>query len=217
VRPWEDHSMRNVHVVTHPEATHHVEDRVGGWFDSELTGRGVLDAERIADALLLRTVDPSAVALYTSDLRRTTQTASAIAVRLGLTAVPMAGLREKSYGDGEGMTDTWFRERFVPPPASGERMDHYEGLAGAETKAEWVHRVYRAMDRIAADDASEKVIVTHGGSATFVIAHWIGVPIDALEYVHFHVAPGSITHLREDDYFHNRSVVSLNDISHLDL
>ncbi|GGL38005.1 hypothetical protein [Nocardia jinanensis] len=25
--------MRTVHVVTHPEATHHV-DRVGGWYDS---------------------------------------------------------------------------------------------------------------------------------------------------------------------------------------
>lgn len=29
--------MRTVFVVTHPEATHHVEDRVGGWFDSQLT------------------------------------------------------------------------------------------------------------------------------------------------------------------------------------
>lgn len=62
-------------------------------------------------------------------------------------------------------------------------MDHHEGLVGAETKAEWVRRVYRAMDQIAGDDASDKVIVTHGGSATFVIAHWIGMPIDALEYV----------------------------------
>jgi probable phosphoglycerate mutase len=97
--------MRNVYVVTHPEATHHVEDRVGGWFDSDLTSGGLLDALRVADALLRRTADPSAVALYTSDLRRTTQTAAAIAERFGLTAVPMALLREKSYGEAEGMAN----------------------------------------------------------------------------------------------------------------
>ena len=207
--------MQNVYVVTHPEATHHVEQRVGGWFDSELTSRGLVDAERIAETLVRRVAEPAAVALYTSDLRRTAQTATAAAQRLGVAVVGMSDLREKSYGEGEGKPDAWFRERFVPPPADGERMHHDEGLVGAESKAEWVGRIYRAMDQIAGDEASEKVIVTHGGSATFVIAHWIGMPIDALEFVSFKVDPGSITHLREDDYFHNRSVVSLNDTSHL--
>ncbi len=124
-------------------------------------------------------------------------------------------LREKSYGEGEGKPDAWFRERFVPPPAHGERMEHDEGLVGAETKAEWVRRVYGAMDQVMASQAADKVIVTHGGSATFVIAHWIGMPLDALDYVSFSVASGSITHLREDDYFHNRSVVSLGETAHL--
>lgn len=207
--------MRNVYVVTHPEATHHVEGRVGGWFDSELTARGLAHAERIAEALARRLSDPTAAALYTSDLRRTTQTATAVAKRLAVAAVPMPELREKSYGRGEGRPVAWFRERFVPPPAHGERMDHDEDLVGAETKAEWVRRVYRAMDRIAGDNAVEKVIVTHGGSATYVIAHWIGMPLDASAFVSFAAAPGSITHLREDDYFHHRSVVSLNDTAHL--
>jgi probable phosphoglycerate mutase len=207
--------VRNVYVVTHPEATHHVEDRVGGWFDSELTEHGLIQARSIADELVTRVSDPCAVALYTSDLRRTVQTATAVGERLQVSPVPLPGLREKSYGEGEGMPDAWFRERFVPPPAHGERMDHDEGLAGAETKAEWVRRVYGAMDRVMAVGAAEKVIVTHGGSATFVIAHWVGMPLHALDYVSFPVASGSITYLREDDYFHNRSVVSLGSTSHL--
>lgn len=207
--------MLNVYLVTHPEATHHVEDRVGGWFNSELTCRGLAHAASIAEALADRVAKPSGVALYSSDLTRTTQTAAAIVERLGTRAVTMPELREKSYGEGEGKPDAWFHDRFVPPPARGERMDHDEGLLGAETKTEWVRRIYRAMDRIAADPATDKVIVTHGGSATFVIAHWIGMPVDALEYVSFRVSPGSITHLREDDYFHNRGVVSLSDTSHL--
>jgi len=205
--------MKDLFVVTHPQATHHVDDRVGGWFDSELTALGETQALQIADALAER-VRPGA-ALFTSDLRRTQQTADVIAARLGVPSRALFGLREKSYGEGEGQPDAWFRERFVPPPQHGERMHHDEGLAGAETKAEWERRVYAGMDVVAADPADQTVIVTHGGSASFVIAHWIGMPLVALDVVSFRMDSGSITHLREDDYFHNRTVLTLNETGHL--
>lgn len=44
-------------------------------------------------------------------------------------------LREKSYGEAEGKSQEWLGRRFVPPPAVGERMEHNEGVEGAETKA----------------------------------------------------------------------------------
>jgi probable phosphoglycerate mutase len=205
--------VRELFVVTHPEATHHVEDRVGGWFDSGLTDRGHADAQRIAEALAER-VNPGA-ALFTSDLRRTRETAEAIASRLGCDVESLVELREKSYGEGEGRPQPWFRERFVPPPRQGDRMNHDEGLPGAETKAEWVRRVYAGMEVVMADPAEQKIIVTHGGSATVVIAHWIGMPLESLDVVSFRLASGSITHLREDDYFHNHAVASLNETAHL--
>jgi probable phosphoglycerate mutase len=205
--------MKEIFVVTHPEATHHVEDRVGGWFDSDLTERGVDQARRIARALAT-SVQPGA-ALYSSDLRRTAQTATAIGDQLQLEPIWLTDIREKSYGVGEGKPDAWFRERFVPPPLTGERMDHDEGLEGAETKLQWARRVYAGMEIILSDTARQKIIVTHGGSATFVIARWIGMPLDALSYASFRVDSGSITRLVEDDYFHNRSVAHLNDTTHL--
>ncbi|MFI7064423.1 histidine phosphatase family protein [Kribbella sp. NPDC050124] len=207
--------MLNLYVVTHPEATHHVEDRVGGWYDSELTPAGLVHAGLIADALTQRVNDVAGVSVFTSDLTRTTQTAVAIGQRLDREPVSMSELREKSYGEGEGQPDAWFRDRFVPPPATGERMDHDEGLAGAETKLEWVRRVYRGMDQIMSAPAPTTIVVTHGGSASPVIAHWLRIPWDALAYASFRVETGSITHLREDDYFHNRTLVELNDTTHL--
>lgn len=199
-------------VVTHPEATHHVESRVGGWFDSALTARGHEHAHRIADAISER-VGAECV-LYASDLRRTAQTANAIASRIRNQPHYLAELREKSYGAGEGRTDAWFRERFVPPPQYGERLDHDEGLPGAETKAQWVHRVYAGMDTVMSNPAKQQ-IVTHGGTASMVVAYWIRMPVSSLTHVSFRVAAGSITHLREDDYFHNRTVESLNEIGHI--
>ena len=94
-------------------------------------------------------------------------------------------------------------------------MDHDEGLAGSETKLQWARRVYAGMEKILADPSPQKVIVTHGGSATYVIARWIGMPIDSLSHVSFKVDSGSISRLIEDDYFHNRAVALLNDTNHL--
>lgn len=55
-----------------------------------------------------------------------------------------------------------------------------------------------------------------GGWFTFVVACWIGMPIESCGYVNFRARSGGITELREDDHFHNRQVVALDDVHHLD-
>ncbi|MFC7363430.1 histidine phosphatase family protein [Nocardioides astragali] len=206
--------MRTLYVVTHPEATHHVEGLVGGQHDSALTARGRRDAEAIAARLGQMIPRDVEVDLFTSDLRRTSETAEAIAKRLGLATIPLRDLREKSYGVAGGRPQSWLDERFVPPPAVGERMHHDEGVEGAETKAELAHRVYRAVDHVLARDSEHQIVVTHGMALTFVICAWIRMPIEAAGYAAFRSTSGGITVLR-DDRFHNRAVVSLNDASHL--
>ncbi|MFE4772930.1 histidine phosphatase family protein [Streptomyces sp. NPDC056713] len=125
-------------------------------------------------------------------------------------------LREKSYGEAEGKPQEWLDRRFVPPPAVGERMDHDENVKGAETKAAWAQRVYAAMDEILQSPCAHQILVTHGGSLTFVVASWIKMPIESAGYASFRAPSGSITTLHEDDFFHNRHVVSLGDTLHLD-
>ncbi|WP_405187971.1 histidine phosphatase family protein [Streptomyces anulatus] len=208
--------MRTLYVVTHPEATHHVEGVVGGWHDSELTPAGVRAAVSIARALRARIPDGAEVELFSSDLRRTLRTADEVAGLFGVKPVVDRRLREKSYGEAEGRPQEWLDRRFVPPPAVGERMDHDEGVRGAETKSVWAQRVYAAMGEILRSDCEHQIIVTHGGSLTCVVASWIKMPIEAAGYASFRGPSGSITTLREDDFFHNRQVVSLGDTRHLD-
>jgi probable phosphoglycerate mutase len=71
-------SMRTVHVVVHPEATHHVTGVVGGWHDSSLTDRGVRDALAIAAAVSADVPAGEQVVVATSDLRRAIQTAELV-------------------------------------------------------------------------------------------------------------------------------------------
>ncbi|ONF65183.1 histidine phosphatase family protein [Amycolatopsis keratiniphila] len=199
--------MRTVYVVTHPEATHHVDRLVGGWYDSELTPAGERAAAAVAESL--RAKVPDEVELYASDLRRTARTAELIGERLGVTPVLDRRLREKSYGEAGGKPQAWLDSRFVPPPAVGERLGHDEGIPGAETKGAMAARVYSAMESILGSPCEHQIVVTHGGALTFVIAAWIRMPLEAAGYVDFRGSPGSVTVLREDDYFHNRQVVTL--------
>lgn len=71
------------------------------------------------------------------------------------------------------------------------------------------------MDAIVESRCEHQVIVTHGFALTFVLASWIGMPIESLARVEFRAASGSISVLREDDYFHNRQVVGVGDTDHL--
>lgn len=207
--------MRTLYVVTHPEATHHVERLVGGQFDSDLTARGRRQASAIArrlSRLVPRDID---VELFTSDLRRTAQTAEIIATTLELQPIAMSDLREKSAGVAGGKPQQWLDDRFIPPPARGDRMNHHEGIEGGETRGELAQRAYRAVDAILARPCTHQVVVTHGTALTFVISAWIRMPIEAAGYVWFRSSSGGITVLHEDDFAHYRTVASLNDTSHL--
>ncbi|MEU2135390.1 histidine phosphatase family protein [Streptomyces sp. NPDC018352] len=124
-------------------------------------------------------------------------------------------LREKSCGEAEERPQEWLDQHFIPPPAVGERMDHDEGVQGAETKASWAQRIYAAMDEILRKPCEHQIIVTHGGSLTCIVASWIRMPIESAGNASFRAPSGSITTLREDNFFHNRQVVSLGDPRHL--
>ena len=209
--------MKHLFVLTHPEAAHHVEGLVGGWYDSALTPRGMEQAGRIAVRLREAIPTEAQPELYSSDLQRCLQTAQVIAETLQTPIHVMPDLREISYGEAEGKPQAWLDARFVFPPAAGNetRLDHQFGVAGAETRRDIAQRVYRAMDVILASPAEYQIIVTHGFAATFVVAAWIGMPLEAAGLIGLPVSSGSITTLRQEPPFHNRSIVTLNETSHL--
>ncbi|WP_251150970.1 histidine phosphatase family protein [Cellulosimicrobium sp. Marseille-Q4280] len=206
---------RTVHLVTHPEATHHVDGIVGGQHDSDLTPAGARAADRLGAVLRDRIPGAAGTGIVASDLQRTRRTADAIGRALDVVPGYDTRLREKSYGVAEGRPQEWLDARFVPPPRVGDRLRHHEGVDGAETRLDLAIRVYTATSTaLASHDGDHLVIVTHGFAATFVVAAWIGMPVEAVGHVTFPVPSGSITTLREDAFFGNRGVVSLGEVVH---
>lgn len=206
--------MRSIYIVTHPEATHVTENLVGGWYDSSLTERGIRDATRTAQYLAEWIPEKEQVHLVTSDLRRAQQTAEPIARTFRVSAVIDPDLRERCYGEAEGTPPG--TTLFLPPPKGPGRMDHHPGTPGTETRREWATRAYHAIDRVERAGFRESIIVTHGGTLTYLISAWIRLPLDDAGYVKFSSTPGSITHLREDEATQDRCVVIVSHRGHLD-
>lgn len=198
--------MRDLYVVTHGEAEHHVTGLVGGWHDSVLTSRGQEQAAAAARSVTGRA--PAGTRVVSSDLRRAAQTARPIADALGSAVELRPELRELSYGEAEGRPQAWLDARFVPAPDHA-RLDHRYGIPGSESKRELADRVYRVVAELLDQPWAHLVVVTHGFALTFVVAAWARLPLESVGWLNLHAPAGSITHLREDDRFGNRAVVSL--------
>lgn len=207
--------MKNLFVVTHPQSIHHVEDKVGGWYDTGLTDLGRRQAAAIGERLAAE-IGRREVEIFSSDLKRASETADVIAARLGVSVTTTVGLREISYGIAEGEPQAFLDESRTPP-WSDNRLEDRGGIAGAESRRDVATRVYTAMDIILDGGGCDtQVIVTHGFALTFVVSHWIGMPLEATGSVSFPAASGSITHLRQDDFWKSRAVLWLADVSHLE-
>ncbi len=206
-------TLKELFVVTHTESIHHIENKVGGWYDTHLTLRGERDAqataERLAEVLGEREVE-----IHSSDLRRASQTAQAIAQRLNLNVIETPALREISYGAAGGQPQEWLDARYVPAP-DDDRLDHHCGIDGAETRRDVATRVFPCVEAIVSRPCATQIIVTHGFTLSMVIAAWMKIPIEACGFVSFPAKSGSITHLRQDDFFQSRAVIGLADASHL--
>jgi len=140
---------------------------------------------------------------------------SPIGEQLQLESIWLAEMREKSWGVDEGKPDTLSVRDSSRRRWTENEWTTTKGL-GAETKLRWARRVYAGMEPILSSSPRQKIIVTHVGTATLVIACWIGMPLEALSRVSFKVGSGNITRLVEDDYFHNHTVTYLNDTTRLE-
>ncbi|MET7276786.1 histidine phosphatase family protein [Kribbella sp. NPDC005582] len=206
--------MRHLYLVTHPEAQHHVDGVVGGWYDSELTPRGHQQAERIADVLASR-IGARPVEIYSSDLRRTAQTAEHLAQRFGVDVHTDPRLRERTNGEADGRPQSWLDDRRIPLPESGDRLAHHDGPAGAETRLALVERLYPALDDILSSPAETQIVVSHGSATSYLILAWLGMPMTATDRGFFPLKAGSITTLRRNDTHHSNQVIALNETTHL--
>lgn len=171
------------------------QQRVQGHSDAALSARGRAEAEQAAPLLAARSPD----AIVASDLSRATDTAAPLATRTGLPVRTDPRLRERCYGEWEGLTSAEIAHRF-PGAAARRRAGEHDLGHGIELPAEVRKRVGEALRELAeaaAEPGGTTVVVTHAGAARYGMFELLGWPDEQLGAVTV-LANCHYTELRHD-------------------
>ena len=153
-------------------------NRIGRWqghADPPLNETGRRQAAELTERLAQHGIS----AIYSSDLRRASETAQVVGDRLGLDIVEDSQLREIDVGSWSGLTTADVEQRF---PEGYARWQAGEIGHDGETREELTERVVSAVERIARAHPGETVlVVTHGGAIRALLRHAAGDPGTVLE------------------------------------
>ncbi len=140
---------------------------VDGHGDPALSPEGREQAVKVCARLAGEGVD----AIYVSKLRRTGETAAALAESLGLEAVVDPDLHEVFLGDWEGGL---FRQKVAEGDPIAVRMlaeERWDVIPNAEPAADLAARARRAVERVAAAHRDQRVaLFAHGGIIGQILA-----------------------------------------------
>jgi 2,3-bisphosphoglycerate-dependent phosphoglycerate mutase len=162
-------------LVRHGESQAAVEGRpfdlVDGHGDPSLSTEGREQAVKVCARLAGEGVD----AIYVSKLRRTAETAAALASALDLTPIVDPDLHEVFLGDWEGGA---FRRKVAEADPVAVRMiseERWDVIPNAEPAEVFAARVRRAVERIGAAHPDQRVAVfAHGGIIGQILAQATG-------------------------------------------
>jgi 2,3-bisphosphoglycerate-dependent phosphoglycerate mutase len=153
------HAVTTIHLARHGETDWNRELRWQGHADPPLNALGRQQARALAESLAGTRIS----AVYSSDLRRASETAEIVAGKLEVPLRLDAALRELDVGSWQGQTLAELEARHAGAVARWEESGEH-GWEGGESHTEMAARVLEAIGSIAAEHAGEEVlVVSHGG------------------------------------------------------
>ena len=204
--------MTRILLSRHGETGWNAVRRVQGWTDIPLSAKGQAQAE----ALAARLSPLPLAAVYSSDLSRAAQTAAPAAARQGLTVQTAPELREKGFGDWEGLTQADLERDYA---ALWHRYhvarDMDAVVPNGETWPQVQARMSAVLRRVldAHPGPEETVLlVGHGGSGRMLALEALQAPLPTL--LRLHLDNASLSRL--DFHSGDSRVIFLNDTSHLE-
>ncbi|XP_030538801.1 phosphoglycerate mutase-like protein 4 [Rhodamnia argentea] len=148
-------------LVRHGQTESNVEKRIQGHLDVELTEAGRQQARAVADRLAK---EGEISAIYSSDLKRATDTAELIAMACGgVNVIKDPDLRERNAGTLlQGLKRSAAPQKQPEAYRSRERDQEIPG--GGESKDQLYRRCTTCLQNIGLNHKGERVVVvTHGG------------------------------------------------------
>ena len=200
-------SKTTIILIRHGETDWNASGRWQGHSDISLNDNGIHQAKILADRLASWPIE----ALYSSDLKRASRTASIISDAIGLLPEFDPSWRERNGGEFEGLQA---EELMHHHEFQTQRSDKNWAPPGGESNAQVASRVQNAFDKIIEDHPDQMVaIVSHGGAIITLLSLVVGFPPGERARIWVSGNTGfSIVEVGK----RGPMLVRLNDVTHLD-
>ena len=150
-------------LVRHGETDWNVARRLQGHTDIPLNQHGIAQAIQMAKAL--KAIDLQFDVLYSSDLQRAANTASAVEEKFGVKAIIDQQLRERHLGALQGLTTDEAPMREPELWKSHLSRNIEENLRDGESIQQFADRIKTALDQIRTKHLGKTILlVSHGGA-----------------------------------------------------
>jgi alpha-ribazole phosphatase len=197
----------NLILVRHGETDWNRQKRFQGHIDIPLNSQGIWQAQQAARAL----ADLGIEQLFSSNLLRAQITAEAIAGVCGCAVQTDPRLREKGFGNWEGLTYAEIKEQDADGFARWREDPSFYTPSGGEGFEVAARRVARAWQEIEAVAAETVALVSHGGTLRILLRQLLGLAPDSYWHIKLDNASLSILKISRAG---NR-IISINDTRHL--
>jgi broad specificity phosphatase PhoE len=197
--------VTKIYLIRHGETEDPHPKRYKGHIDVPLSENGVKQIEAVA-RYLYETKEQSTKtggrgiknaglhAVYCSDLERARKSAEIIAQPFGLEPVVMEELRERSFGEWEGMTFGEIQQKWPDAFRNWAADPLTHSPPGGESTLEVRDRVMKAIEEILGraekqtesdkdetgfvSDLTEIAVVAHGGVTRVLLCEYLGMPLE---------------------------------------
>ncbi len=196
-----------LYLVRHAQSEGNRGEYAGPDDDPPLSEVGREHARRLGQRFARQKVD----AVYSSPLRRTQETAHAIAGAANLKVRTLDDLHEVDFGEVERDFDAYSAEEARALRDRIIRRPTWDSFPGSEGSAAARRRIVGAMDQIIGECGGKRIaVVAHGGVIQTYVSHVLGLEHDFV----FYAFNAGITSIRAQG--DRRVIWRLNDVAHLD-
>jgi len=184
------HMCTDITLIRHGKVGDEYRGTFIGKTDVPLAIEGRRQAERLREYVTVR----EGSLILSSPLQRCRETAWIAAQGLHLPIQFDDDLREGDFGRWEGLTFEEIAAGDGGAIAGWARFDRDFTFPGGERIGDFLDRVARAGERLAALDYESAIVFTHGGVIRALICHFL--KLDPRNYLLFEIGPASVTTIR---------------------
>ena len=147
--------MTKIYLVRHGQTEWNKKLTFRGRADIPLNEAGHMEAQALSKALKDKNIE----VIYTSPLRRSTETAQPVADFFHLEIVPVQGLIDINYGDWEGLSFNEVKNRYSEQYEKWEKTPDLIRFPNGETLDEAKERSFLAFKNIVSKNPNKSILI----------------------------------------------------------